>query len=73
MRREWSKSVARGGRKAMVGIRRAYLPAALTRALPSTTTVRTLIAFEDPTGDDLDAVADACEPAGDPRGMKNMY
>lgn len=49
------------------------LPEALERALPSTATVRVLIDFEHLAGQYLDAVVDACEPAGDPYNMKSWY
>lgn len=49
------------------------LPAGLVQALPSTATVRVLIDFEHLAGQYLDAVVDACEPAGDPCNMKTWY
>jgi len=49
------------------------LPEALARVLPSAATVRVLVDFEHLAGQYLDAVVDACEPAGDPHNMKSWY
>lgn len=49
------------------------MPEALGRALPSSANVRELIDFEHLAKYYLDKVVDACEPEGDPNGMKAWY
>ncbi len=49
------------------------MPEALERALPSSTLVRELVDFEHLAKYYLDKVVDACEPEGDPDGLKAWY
>jgi hypothetical protein len=49
------------------------MPEALQRALPSTDMVRELVDFEHLAKYYLDKVVDACEPEGDPNGLKAWY
>ena len=49
------------------------MPEALVRALPSSKPFVHLVDIEHLARDYLDAVVDACEPAGDPHEMKSWY